>query len=423
MVTYNSMKLKISKTILSVGILVPAVIVFVLQQGSKDAASSLKPSTPMAAAHNEYKYARQINGLLKPGESFNEIFKRNGLSIIELIEIDRASRGSHGISHLTPGKPYSIRLSADSSVLYMTYEADEDHVLHVIKAEPGYLATLVPIDFEIREHIASGTIADNLFNAMDSAYLTMELADIFAYDMDFTSDIRKGDSFKVIAEKVYRDENFVRFGKVLYAEFTNEGQEYQAYRFERDGRTGYYDKSGASLTRSMLKAPLNYRRISSGFTNKRFHPVLKVYRPHHGVDYVASTGTPVVSVGDGRVEFAGRKGPNGNLVVIKHPNGYETFYGHLSRIDRKIKRGSKVQQGQIIGAVGSTGRSTGPHLDYRVKLRGKFVNPLRLDLPKGSPVDKALMTEFLALVEKMDGKLSSAYASRTSPSAADKTDN
>jgi murein DD-endopeptidase MepM/ murein hydrolase activator NlpD len=209
-------------------------------------------------------------------------------------------------------------------------------------------------------------------------------------------------------EALYTEGEFTSYGNILAAEFTNNGQLHTAFRFKADGQKGranYYNEKGQALRKTLLKAPLNYRRISSTFTKRRFHPILRTYRPHLGVDYAAARGTPVSSVGDGVVEFAGRKGANGKLIIIKHAAGYKTYYGHLHKIARGIRKGKRVTQGQFIGTVGSTGRSTGPHLDYRVKRHNKSLNPLRLKLPRNTAVKKEKMEEFATLIELMDTRL------------------
>jgi len=185
--------------------------------------------------------------------------------------------------------------------------------------------------------------------------LALQLSDIFAWDIDFTTDIRNSDSFKVIAEGLYLNGEFKKYGDILSAEFTNNGETYRAYRFELNGKIDYYDAEGKSMRRAFLKAPLSYRRISSGFSRSRFHPILRIYRPSHGVDFAAPTGTPVSVVGDGTVNFAGYKGGYGNIVIIRHPNGWKTYYAHLSRFGKGIRKAVKIKQGQIIGYVGSTG--------------------------------------------------------------------
>ena len=182
---------------------------------------------------------------------------------------------------------------------------------------------------------------------------------------------------------------------------------YHAYRFENNGKADYYDAEGISLKKAFLKAPLNFRRISSYFSKGRFHPILKIYRSHHGLDYAAPSGTPVSVVGDGTVSFTGYKGQYGKLVIIRHSNGWKTYYGHLSRIGKGIKTGEKVEQGQVIGYVGATGLATGPHLHYEIRIKNKPVNPLALKLPQGKSIPKTLIAEFRLFRDKMNSQLAS----------------
>jgi murein DD-endopeptidase MepM/ murein hydrolase activator NlpD len=235
--------------------------------------------------------------------------------------------------------------------------------------------------------------------------LALQLSDIFAWDIDFTSDLRNGDTFKIVVEGLYLDGQLKRYGNILCAEFVNNGESHHAYRFERGERADYYDGEGRSLKKAFLKAPLNFRRVSSGFSKGRFHPILRIYRPHHGFDYAASAGTPVSSVGDGKVIFAGVRGQYGKLVIIHHPNGWKTYYGHLSKIEKGVKKGASVDQGRIIGRVGSTGLATGPHLHYEVRIRNRPVNPLGLKLPRGSAVHDTSWIEFAAFRNAMDMRL------------------
>ncbi|NNG46563.1 MAG: peptidoglycan DD-metalloendopeptidase family protein, partial [Deltaproteobacteria bacterium] len=218
---------------------------------------------------------------------------------------------------------------------------------------------------------------------------------IFSWDFDFTTALRKGDTFKVIVEELWLDGRFKRLGPILAAEFVNDGNTHRAFRYEGpDGRAGYYDEEGKSLQRSFLKAPLSYRRISSGFSYSRRHPILKVRRHHLGVDYVAPRGTPVSALGNGTVRFAGYKGANGNLVILKHPKGFTTYYLHLHKIRKGIRRGVRVSQGDVIGYVGSTGQATGPHLCFRMKKGSRFVNPRRVNVPRRGGIPKQLLADY-----------------------------
>jgi murein DD-endopeptidase MepM/ murein hydrolase activator NlpD len=235
--------------------------------------------------------------------------------------------------------------------------------------------------------------------------VALELSEIFAWDIDFTTDIRNGDTYRAVVEDLWHDGKFVRHGRIMAAEFTNNGTTYEAYRFEENGRAGYYDAKGKSLRRAFLKAPLNYKRISSGYGIRR-HPITKRVEMHRGIDYAAPLGTPVSAVGDGIVEYAGYKGLNGNIIIIRHPNGYRTYYLHLHKILKAVRRGRRVVQGQEIGTVGATGRATGPHLDFRIKKGRNFVNPLKIHIPKAAGVTRALRAEFNTLRVHMNAKLS-----------------
>jgi murein DD-endopeptidase MepM/ murein hydrolase activator NlpD len=223
--------------------------------------------------------------------------------------------------------------------------------------------------------------------------------------------MRNGDTVKVIVEELWVGEVFKGFGDILAAEVVINGSVHPAYRFEHDGRADYFDSSGKSLRKALLKSPLKFKYISSRFSKRRRHPKLRIYRPHLGVDYAAPTGTPVSAAGSGTVVFAGYKGQNGRMVKIKHNNGYETYYGHLSRIPKKIRKWAKVSQGDVIGHVGSSGLSTGPHLDYRIKYKGKFVDPLKLKLPRGGSISKKLMARFKKVLVAYDFR----FASLTEP--------
>jgi murein DD-endopeptidase MepM/ murein hydrolase activator NlpD len=238
--------------------------------------------------------------------------------------------------------------------------------------------------------------------------LALNLSDIFAWDIDFTTALRKGDTFRILVEGLYRDGEFKKYGSILAAEFVNDGALSRAYRFEVDGRADYYDAEGRSLRKAFLKAPLSFRRISSGFSKSRLHPVLKIRRAHNGTDYVAPKGTPVSAIGNGQVLAAGHQGGYGKLVVIHHSNGYKTFYGHLSGIAKGVRKGAGVAQGQLIGTVGSTGISTGPHLHFEMRVNDRPVNPRKVEIPAGQPVPEALLSSFHAARDGLAGQLASA---------------
>jgi len=343
--------------------------------------------------------SRLIEDVVKRGETMYDIFQKYGLDIQELLRLREASAGIHRLRNIVAGKPYKIELAPDNSVLSLTYQIDDDVLLNVTRFDPEFRAEKIVIPYEKRERSLGGIIENNLYEALgndgESALLAYALSDIFSWDIDFTTDLRKGDTFRFVVEELWLGGRFKRFGEVLAAEFVNDGTTYRAFRYEGpDGRGGYYDDEGKSLQRSFLKAPLSYRRISSGFTFNRMHPILKIRRPHLGIDYVAPRGTPVSALGDGTVQFAGYKGANGNLVILKHPKGFTTYYGHLGKIRKGIRRGARVAQGDVIGYVGSTGYATGPHLDFRMKQANRFVNPLKVHIPRGGGIPKQLLADY-----------------------------
>ncbi len=355
---------------------------------------------------------RSISGFVEAGETMAAIFDRYGLDPRDLFGMRQASASVHRFRSIASGRPYRIEADADNNVLSLTYHIDDENLLRVVRTGSGFEATKVGIEYEARTGRLEGTIESSLVSSLGgdprSVLLALDLSDIFSWDIDFTTDLRKGDTFRLVVEERWLDEEFKGYGDILAAEFVNDGRMYRAYRHEVGGTAGYYDDEGKSLRKAFLKAPLNYRRISSGFTASRMHPILKIRRPHFGVDYAAPAGTPVQALGDGAVRFAGYKGANGRLVVLEHRGGYSTFYGHLSRFGKGIRRGVRVGQGDVIGFVGSTGRSTGPHLDFRIKKNGRYLNPQTVRLPRGRRVPEGGMAAFARFRQEMEGRLAAA---------------
>lgn len=368
----------------------------------------------------------EVSGVVEAGETMSHIFRKYGLDVRDLLLMREAAADVHRLRHIAKGQPYTIALGADNSVLSLDYVIDDEQVLTVVRDEDGFRARKDAIEYERRTGTVGGVVETNLVAALDGAgepeILALQLSDILSWDLDFNTDLRRGDFFAIVVEELWRDGRFHHYGNILAAEFTNDGTTYRAYRYDSGGRPAYYDEEGKSVQRAFLKAPLSYRRISSGFSGSRLHPVLKIRRPHFGVDYAAPRGTPVSALGDGTVRFAGRRGANGNLVILSHPRGYTTYYGHLSRFARGIRSGTRVAQGDVIGYVGATGRATGPHLDFRIRRGGRFLNPATVDLPRGTGVPGDRLADFGRFRGAMDAALASAaparYA-RTSPPAAE----
>lgn len=240
------------------------------------------------------------------------------------------------------------------------------------------------------------------------ANFIVELAEVFAWEVDFSREVRKGDSWRICIEQVFVDGRPTSDYRIIAAQYVNQGQVFEAFRFTKDKDfVGYFDSEGNNLRKMFLKSPLRYGRISSRFQRRRFHPVLKKYRPHYGVDYAAPIGTPIRSVGDGVVQRIGRRGGAGKMLKIRHTQIYATAYKHLSRFKKGLRRGSKVKQGEVIGYVGNTGLSTGPHLHFEFYKHGRYVDPLRLKFPSANPVHPDDMQEFLAMVPKWKSYLPS----------------
>ena len=319
---------------------------------------------------------REISGSIQKGETFFDIFKKYNLDPTQLFKLREASADIHQLKNVCPDRPYKIVLDGSDRITSLKYWIDDDTILSISSTDSGFNAEKVPVAYEKRIILRAGRIHGNLVsslgNGREDLMLALALSDIFAWDIDFNTDLRNDDLFKVVVEGLYLNGEFKKYGEILSAEFVNSGRDYFGYRFEHDGRAEYYDEQGSSLRRAFLKAPLSFRRISSRFTDGRYHPILKIYRPHHGLDYAAPSGTPVSAAGDGTVVFAGRKGQYGNLVILRHGNGYKTYYGHLSRIAGGIRPGKKVQQGDLIAYVGMTGLATGPHLHYEMRINDRF---------------------------------------------------
>ena len=267
---------------------------------------------------------------------------------------------------------------------------------------------------ECRDELIEGTITSSLYESMvaigEHPDLIVDYASIFAWEIDFFTETRSGDSFKILLKREYLDTIPIGYEEIDYLYYGGEIGQYTAFRYRTpDGQVGYYSKDGGSLKKLFLKAPLSYARISSYFSRSRFHPILKIRRPHWGVDYVAPRGTPVSAIGDGLVTYAGWKGQYGRLVEIRHVKGYSTRYGHLSRIRKGIRKGRRVKQGQVIGYVGSTGLATGPHLHFEVRYHKKPINPLRMKVPKSPGLKKQYLKGYKAHVDsvlKYIGRLS-----------------
>jgi len=302
--------------------------------------------------------------------------------------IVEASRPVYDLARISVGHPFGVTFGPDGLLAAFTYGIDELRTLRVTRNGEGYQAEMVKREYDVRVASVQGQINSSLFGAVGAAgeddQLALDLADIFMWDVDFNTELRKGDSFRVAVEKLSLDGHFTRYGRILAAELVRGKRVLQAVRFEGKQGPGYFMPDGRPMRKAFLRSPLRFTRISSGFTHARLHPILGVVRPHFGVDFAAPIGTPVRASADGVVIRAGADGGYGKVVRLRHASGYETLYGHLSRIDVRV--GQRLMQGTMLGAVGMTGLATGPHLDYRMTKAGVFLNPLKVQSPPADPI-------------------------------------
>jgi murein DD-endopeptidase MepM/ murein hydrolase activator NlpD len=327
--------------------------------------------------------------------------------------VDAAVRSAAGVfnpRHLRADRPYRLVRGFDGVLREFEYQIDADNFLRIFNPDhrrPGELkAAVVPIEKETTVEAVRAEIDErnnSLIGALGAAgeriQLALALADVFSGTIDFNSGLQRGDGFEVVFEKSQHAGEFAGYGAILGARFEADGREHYAFRWTdpETGRSAYYDEEGRSLKRFFLKSPLKFNpRITSGFSRRRLHPVHGTYRAHLGVDYGAPTGTEVVSVASGVVVSAGWAGGGGKQVRVRHAGGYETYYLHLSRFASGVRAGTRVAQGQVIGYVGATGTATGPHLDYRVKRNGAFVNPVaeHSRMPPGDPLNSAQLAQY-----------------------------
>jgi murein DD-endopeptidase MepM/ murein hydrolase activator NlpD len=319
-------------------------------------------------------------------------------SILQRLQIDDASAGqvlqrtseARLLYRLIPGRTIRAHTTAAGQLLALRY-LNGTQLLKIDREGDALVVSEGAAEVETRLHMRSGEIRSSLFAATDAAGMSdavaVQIAEVFSTDIDFHRDLRKGDRFAAVYEVQYHQGEPVKTGRLLSAEFVNNGKTFQAVWFQNpDGEGGYYTPDGKNIRKAFLRSPLEFSRISSGFTISRFHPVLQTWRAHKGVDYAAPTGTRVRATGDGIIEFVGRQGGYGNLVVLRHQSKYTTWYGHLSGFAPGMQKGKRIVQGDVIGFVGSTGIATGPHLHYEFRTNDVHQDPLRVAMPPAPPL-------------------------------------
>lgn len=338
---------------------------------------------------------------VQTGKSLANYFKQAGVNSQELAKLLK-TKHAHYLKRIYPGQSLALMSNTEGQLQSLKLGLDPITTLIITATEEGhFISQIEEKAIEKRVAFSGGKILDSFFTAGRHAKLDdtmiMELANIFAYDIDFAQDIKPNDHFKVLFEEHFADGAKVGNGPIVAAEFVNNGNKYQAIRYvDSDGAASYYTPNGDSLRKAFIRTPVQYTRISAHFNPNRYHPILHKIRAHRGVDYAAPTGTPVKAVGNGKVSFVGTKGGYGNTVVLQHGQKYTTLYGHLSKFAKNLKSGQSVKQGQVIGYVGSTGLATGPHLHYEFRINGVHHNPLTVPLPKADGIAKHQKPSFLA---------------------------
>ncbi|MBT3204875.1 MAG: peptidoglycan DD-metalloendopeptidase family protein [Gammaproteobacteria bacterium] len=354
---------------------------------------------------------------VKAGDTLASIFSNAGLSASTTHQVVQLNKQTKKLSKIRPGQNISILQDSEGTLINLKYMPSLTQTLVIKRQQDKKLTSeLLHHPLDPIPVFKSGEITSSLFLAAEKSNIPesviMELAGIFGWDIDFALDIRKGDQFAVVYNELFKDGEKIRNGRILSAEFINQGKQYKAvYYTDPKGESSYYSPDGKSMRKAFLRSPVKFSRISSRFKRNRKHPVLSKTRAHKGVDYAASRGTPIRASGDGKIKYKGTKGGYGKTIYIQHGGKYTTVYAHMSRYARGSRKGKRVKQGQIIGYVGSTGLATGPHLHYEFRVHGVHRNPLTVKLPAAEPIDKAYRAHFkketrtfLSMLNLMDEK-------------------
>jgi murein DD-endopeptidase MepM/ murein hydrolase activator NlpD len=351
-----------------------------------------------------------VEYVVRRNDTMDRIFRQLKLNLTDLATIRDMPSVQAQLDQLRVGDIITL-VHADGLVQSLTRRISETAILSVTRANEGFNAEVIQTPLDIQQVQAEGTIDSSLFVAARAAGVSPELIlqmanDIFGWDIDFALDIQPGDKFNLVYEQKYRDGKFIGNGRILAADFTNNGTLHRAVYFEsKDGKVAdYFRPDGRSVRRAFLRAPLEFTRISSNFNPARRHPILNTIRAHKGVDYAASTGTIIKAAGDGKVAFVGTKGGYGRVVILEHGGGVSTLYGHMSRF-ASIRNGQRVRQGTTIGFVGSSGAATGPHLHYEYLVNGVHKNPRTVLLPEAAPISDGYRAEFLSTSGLLFAKL------------------
>ncbi|MBY4678309.1 peptidoglycan DD-metalloendopeptidase family protein [Marinobacterium sp. CAU 1594] len=376
------------------------------------------PPPPAAAQENWLKFK------VGKGDTLSGMFDKAGLPARTALAVANAAKGKKAFNRIYPGESLQF-LIEDGELVKARHVHNRLSSTIALRTDQGFRIDTIERAPDIELRYTEAVIDDSMFLAGERAgmpsRIIMSMASIFGWDIDFAMDIRKGDRFNILYEEKYLDGEKIGTGAIVAAEFTNQGRTYTALRYtDRDGNTSYYTPDGRSMRKAFLRTPVDFARISSYFNLKRKHPILNRIRAHKGVDYAASTGTPIRAAGDGKIIHRGRKGGYGNAVILQHGSNITTLYAHMNNYRRGQKVGSKVKQGDIIGYVGKTGLASGPHLHYEFRVNGVHKNPLKVKLPDAAPIRKGERERFAEMASLLLTQLRSQNGALLASSDSDK---
>ncbi|MBB3102954.1 peptidoglycan DD-metalloendopeptidase family protein [Azomonas macrocytogenes] len=390
---------------------------FLLHSGAETSGQSIADSSKDSGNNEAKEPLKRIT--VARGDTLSTLFEKAGLSVATVQDILGSSTEAEQLVQLKPGQVFEFQLDKEGQLLTLSHKINHLETLRLEKTANGYALQKDKQKPETTSAYAYGTIDSSLFLAAQKAGLShglaVELTNIFGYDIDFALDLRKGDSFELLYEEKTIKGKRTGGGKILAARFTNQGKTYTAIRYKNaQGGTKYYTANGDTMRKEFIRTPVDFARISSRFSIGRKHPILNKIRAHKGVDYAAPSGTPIKSAGDGKIVLAGRNGGYGNTVIVQHGQRYQTLYAHMQGFAKGIRNGASVKQGQIIGYIGTTGLSTGPHLHYEFQVDGQHIDPLSQKLAMTNPLTKDEKQLFLKfskpLLAQMDEKRSVTLA-------------
>ncbi|WP_088916793.1 peptidoglycan DD-metalloendopeptidase family protein [Granulosicoccus antarcticus] len=350
-----------------------------------------------------------------PGNTLSGILNVHGVAIDQMPKLLTDELVKENLSSLAIGQELEITQTADGEFHDLRTRVGDDKRITIRRSDDGFAVASIDLPVEKERVVTSGTIEQSLYLAAAKANLKqstiMELADIFQWELDFAKDIRKGDQFSLVYDRLYRDGSYIGDGDILAAEFIRGGKTHRAIRFTTDdGVTGYYSADGQSKRRTFMRHPVDVVRITSKFNPNRLHPILHQIRAHRGVDYGSPYGSPIYATADGKISLAGKNGAYGNTVILQHGQKFSTLYAHMSKIADKSIAGKRVKQGDVIGYVGKTGRVTGTHLHYEFRVNGKQIDPLKVELPAAQPIDAKYLPELKAVSDEMTAQMRSVLS-------------